>query len=522
MAKASISLADEAFSPAQPVDTDSKKSSIPALLTVITNNPLIVLALFLMISMTVTFYVSWQHKVELEQSSAIRAAAAYSKAVTSTRSFYSSHIVPRAKEAGATVSHRYRDQEGTIPFPATMSIDLGLAITDNGEGTNYRIYSGYPFPWRRDRKIDKFERQALAALIADPDNPIIRFDQTKTGKVLRYTTAIVMTKGCVGCHNTGKDSPKTDWRTGDVRGVQRVTIPLPDNRSFAFMEMGLMAFISGLALLLMWMMTMRLQVSLKRTRELAALSDQRNAELVLAKSAAENANAAKTRFLATMSHELRTPLNSIIGFADVLTNADKNKQIQQNVSEYATNILASGHHLLDLINGILDMSKIESGMFELEEGSVSLQETINTSVQLLSQRAEAEGLTIEIGSPAELPMILADRKAMRQILLNLLSNAIKFTEPGGCITIRGGQNGNGVWIAVADTGIGIPADQLGRIFEPFTQADNSAARRHEGSGLGLSITKALVELHSGWLLLDSVVDQGTRVTIHFPASRIVC
>lgn len=525
MAKASTSQADEAFAPARPVDdpvdTESNRSSLPALLTIITNNPLIVLGLFLTISMAVIFYVSWQHKVELENSSAIRAAAAYSKAVTSTRSFYSNHIVPRAKEAGATVSHTYRDQVGTIPFPATMSIDLGLAITDSGEGTNYKIYSAYPFPWRHDRKIDPFERQALAALIADPDRPVIRFEQTETGEVLRFTTAIVMTKGCVGCHNTARNSPKTDWRTGDVRGVQKITIPLLDGRSFAFVEVGLMAFISGLAMLLMWIMTTRLQNSLKRTRELAALSNQRNAELVLAKCAAETANAAKSGFLATMSHELRTPLNSIIGFADVLRNADKHKQIQQNVSEYATDILTSGHHLLDLINGILDMSKIESGMFELEEETVSLQETINTSVQLLSQRAETEGLILENSLPTDLPAILGDRKAMRQIFLNLLSNAIKFTEPGGHVTIRGGHNDNDIWIAVADTGIGIPADQLGRIFEPFTQADNSAARRHEGSGLGLSITKALVELHNGWLLLDSVVDQGTRITIHLPTSRII-
>ncbi len=521
MAKASISLADEAFSPAMPAEATNEKPVLAGLFAAITDRPVFIMALFLVVSMSVTFHVSWQHTVDLERSSAVRAAAAYSKAVTSTRSFYSNHIVPRAKEAGATVSHEYRDRKGTIPFPATMSIDLGLMLTNNGEGTNYRIYSGYPFPWRRGRKIDETDIRALNALIANPGEPVIRFDRTQTGEVLRYTTAIVMAKDCVGCHNTNKDSPKTDWRAGDVRGVQQVAIPLQNHRSLAFIEMGMMGFVSGLALLLMWIWTTRLRNSLNRTRELATLSEQRNAELVLAKGAAESANAAKSKFLATMSHELRTPLNSIIGFAEVLGNADKNAQIQKNTVEYASDILASGHHLLDLINGILDMSKIESGMFELEEETVSLQEAIATTVQLLAQRAETEKLTLENGLPADLPPFRGDRKAIRQIFLNLLSNAIKFTEPGGRITIKSGQNDNGVWIAISDTGIGIPADQLARIFEPFTQADNSAARRHEGSGLGLSITKALVELHNGWLLLDSVVNQGTRITIHLPASRII-
>ena len=500
---------------------ESDQSRGLKILSLLIDRPVVMLGLYLMVGLALTFYVSWQHKIELEHSSAIRAATAYSEAITSIRGFYSRQIFPRAVEAGAAVSHEYRDMRATVPFPATMSIDLGLSLTKKGEGTVYRIYSPYPFPWRAGRTIDKFEQQAMARLTADPKTPVIRFDRTDNGKVLRYATAVVMGKGCIGCHNVLKDSPKTNWRIGDVRGVQQVTIPLPDNRNFAFKEMAFTAFIAGLALVLMWAMTTRLQNSLRLTRELAVISDRRNSELVVAKSEAEKANAAKTRFLATMSHELRTPLNSIIGFSDILRNADKNPQIRENVVEYATDIQTSGTHLLDLINEILDMSKIEAGMFETEEETVNLQETIDTCVRLLSQRAESDSIILENKAPAILPPLLGDRKAMRQILLNLLSNAVKFTEPGGRVTIDGGEDESGIWMTVTDTGVGIPATQIDEIFKPFTQADNSTARHHEGTGLGLPITKALVELHGGRLLLDSTVDVGTKVTIQLPASRII-
>ena len=521
MAITSASIRDEAYNSAGEAEAGSDQPGAFKLLSRLIDRPVIMLGLYLMVGMALTFYVSWQHKIELEHSSAIRAAAAYSEAITSIRGFYSRQIFPRAIEAGAAVSHEYQNKKGTVPFPATMSIDMGLSLSRKGDGTSYRLYSAYPFPWRPERTIDKFEERAMARLIANPETPVIRFDRTDNGKVLRYATAVVMGKGCIGCHNTLNNSPKTDWRAGDVRGVQQVTVPLPDNRNFAFMEMALTAFIAGLAVLLMWAMTTRLQSSLRMTRELAAISDRRNSELVVAKSEAEKANAAKTRFLATMSHELRTPLNSIIGFSDVLRNADKNQQIRENVVEYATDIQTSGTHLLDLINEILDMSKIEAGMFEIEEETVNLQETVDTCVRLLSQRAEAGSITLENRLPADLPPILGDRKAMRQILLNLLSNAVKFTDAGGCVTIDGGRDGQGIAVTVTDTGVGIPASQIGEIFEPFTQADNSAARRHEGTGLGLPITKALVELHGGRLILDSTVGVGTKVTIQLPANRFI-
>ena len=521
MASTSASLRDEPYTSAGRAEGAGDQSCGIKLVSRLIDRPVIMLGFYLMVGMALTFYVSWQHKIELEHSSAIRAAAAYSEAITSIRSFYSRRIFPRAIEAGAAASHEYRDKKGTVPFPTTLSIDMGLSLTGKVDGTSYRIYSAYPFPWREGRKIDQFEERALARLTADPKTPVIRFDRTENGKILRYATAVVMGKGCVGCHNTPGDSPKTDWRAGEVRGVQQVTVPLPDNRNFAFMEMALTAFIAGLAVILMWAMTTRLQNSLRMTRELAAISDRRNAELVVAKSEAERANAAKTRFLATMSHELRTPLNSIIGFSDVLRNADKNQQIRENVVEYATDIQTSGTHLLDLINEILDMSKIEAGMFEIEDETVSLQETVDTCVRLLSQRAETGSIDLENRLPADLPPIRGDRKAMRQILLNLLSNAVKFTEPGGRVTIDGDGDGQGICITVTDTGLGIPDSQIGEIFEPFTQADNSAARRHEGTGLGLPITKALVELHGGSLILDSAVGVGTTVKVLIPKSRIM-
>ncbi|MEA2935225.1 MAG: two-component system, cell cycle sensor histidine kinase DivJ [Variibacter sp.] len=231
---------------------------------------------------------------------------------------------------------------------------------------------------------------------------------------------------------------------------------------------------------------------------------------------AEEANAAKSRFLATMSHELRTPLNAVIGFSEMLLHEAAMNLDAERRLEYARLIHESGHHLLSVVNLVLDMSKIESGHFIITPEPFAPAAVIRSSCDLLTLKAREAGLDIVLDLPAALPEINADKRALKQILLNLLSNAVKFTERGGQVTVSASLEDGMLAVSVQDTGIGIAADDLPRVGDPFFQARSSYDRPYEGTGLGLSIVKGLVSLHGGAFVIESEPDKGTRVTVRLP------
>ena len=234
---------------------------------------------------------------------------------------------------------------------------------------------------------------------------------------------------------------------------------------------------------------------------------------------AERANAAKSRFLATMSHELRTPLNAIIGFSDMLKKESALMLDFSRRNEYAGLINDSGHHLLGVINGILDLSKIETDNFEITPEPFAPAQVIAGCCDLLALRANDAGVTLERMPTGELPEIIADRRALNQILLNLLSNAIRFTDRGGKVTLGARAEAGHMTFVVEDTGVGISDEDLARVGEPYFQARAAYDRRHGGTGLGLSIVKGLVRLHSGEMEIRSRVRRGhTRDRV--PAARL--
>ena len=238
--------------------------------------------------------------------------------------------------------------------------------------------------------------------------------------------------------------------------------------------------------------------------------------LDLARSAAEQADAAKTRFLATMSHELRTPLNAIIGFSEMLVQEQVLMLDPACRREYAQLINDSGLHLLAVVNGILDLSKMESGNFEIAPEPFAPRTALVACCNLLALKARDNGIDLVVSAPQDLPDLNGDPRAFRQIALNLVSNAIKFTERGGQVTVAAGVDGSHLVLRVTDTGVGIAADDLKRIGAPFFQAGTPYQRRHEGTGLGLSIVKSLVALHAGQLTVQSRLDEGTTVTVVLP------
>jgi two-component system, cell cycle sensor histidine kinase DivJ len=238
--------------------------------------------------------------------------------------------------------------------------------------------------------------------------------------------------------------------------------------------------------------------------------------LDLARTAAEQADAAKTRFLATMSHELRTPLNAIIGFSEMIVQEDALLLDAARRKEYAQLINDSGQHLLSVVNGILDMSKMESGNFEIAPEPFAPRDALINCCSLLALKARENGIELATRVPEDLPDMTGDPRAFKQVVLNLVSNAIKFTERGGKVTASAAVEGSRLVLRVTDTGVGIAADDLKRIGDPFFQAGKTYQRRHEGTGLGLSIVKSLVALHAGELTVQSRIDEGTTVTVALP------
>lgn len=235
-----------------------------------------------------------------------------------------------------------------------------------------------------------------------------------------------------------------------------------------------------------------------------------------AREEADRANEARGLFLANVSHELRTPLNAINGFSEMLMHEEAMRLDQARRHEYATLIRDSGEHLLNLVNSILDMSKIESGHFEITPEPFALPPLVKQCVQMMDLKASGAGVALTADLPEAVEEVVGDKRAYRQILLNLVSNAIKFTKPGGSVTIGLRRDGGWLSLSVTDTGIGIAAKDLPRLGSPFFQARSSYDRPYDGTGLGLSVVKGLAELHGGRLEITSQVGRGTRVTLRMP------
>ena len=236
-----------------------------------------------------------------------------------------------------------------------------------------------------------------------------------------------------------------------------------------------------------------------------------------AKQAVEAASRAKSEFLANMSHELRTPLNSIIGFSEVLHDQTFGP-LNSKQTRYVDNVLTAGHHLLSLINDILDISKVEAGKMTVEARTLAVRPMLDNALILVKERALKRGLTLSLVAPADLT-VAADERMLKQILYNLLSNAVKFTEPGGRIAITAERAGDELRVSVADTGIGIKPEDQSRLFTEFEQLDSGYDRMHQGTGLGLALTRKFVELHGGCVWVESA-GEGQGSTFRFTLPRI--
>ena len=279
------------------------------------------------------------------------------------------------------------------------------------------------------------------------------------------------------------------------------------------------------AAIVTWLLVIGFALALMRqlraTERAHAEMQTMTTDLEQARREAEEASRAKSNFLASMSHELRTPLNAVLGFADIMRQGLFGPVGHPRYADYVDGIVKSGQHLLSLINDVLDMSRVEAGKLELSEEDLDLRKSIEEAFDLVSVTAEGKGVSLTRALPAILPRLQADPRLLRQMMLNLLSNAIKFTPEGGSVEVAAAVlTDGGLAIRVRDTGVGMTDHQLKRVFEPFSQGDSQRARETGGSGLGLPITRRLVELHDGQIHLSSRKSAGTTATLIFPASRV--
>jgi len=331
---------------------------------------------------------------------------------------------------------------------------------------------------------------------------------------------------------------------GQVVAVVRIG-QFPHRASeFTALGLALGLILSGCVIVVLWVLPMRvldaafgrvegyrgaLEARVGELEHTQDLLRQQGAELSQvaerlynAREKEHKANVAKSEFLANMSHELRTPLNTIIGFTEIMELGSFGSIGNPRYAEYLGHIHASGNHLLELINDMLDLAKVEAGKLELEEQEVDFGHLVHRCRNLLEQRIGGGGLEFEAHIPEHLPMLMADDRKLLQILLNLLSNAIKHTPSGGRIAVRAWLDAPGLFnFSVTDTGVGMAPEDIPRALEPFGQLHNPMVAGEKGTGLGLSLTKVLVELHGGTIALDSEPGKGTKARVRLPAERVL-
>ena len=247
---------------------------------------------------------------------------------------------------------------------------------------------------------------------------------------------------------------------------------------------------------------------------------QAAAEVRLAKEEGEISDRAKIEFLANMSHELKTPLNTVIGFSELMAAEALGPIGTPQNKEDAEQIRDSGRYLVDIVNDILDVSRLEANTVEADDNDIHIEDAVVSGLRLVADRARESEISLSVALPPDLPVLVADSRMFKQMIRNLLTNAVKFTPRGGAVYVTGRHTAEtGIDIAVRDSGCGICADMLDKVTRPFHQADASLSRKHEGTGLGLALVNSMMLLHGGKLVLESGLGAGTTATLRFPAER---
>jgi signal transduction histidine kinase len=451
-------------------------------------------------------------------SAALAFVAAYGFYQVSVRSFVTNKTDEMATamqlvDAFVTNYSTVRHQLDTdsAPVPATFrarSIELFSRMRGDESALRLR-WIGREGKAIATPPADAEMARIIESFVGAPEpSPVLQFLTANGEPVFRTVyPSIANDQSCVDCHN--ELQPSAGWKIGDVMGAFAIDVPTgPFFATLAWECLGIAVVVFGLIGGVGFWMSVEYYRGI-RGRELA-------------KELAETANRAKSDFLANMSHELRTPLNAIIGFSEMMQHEVLGAIGNDQYRCYVGDIHASGTHLLQIINDILDLSKAEAGKLTLDEAVFDVRDAIRAVLQLTAVRAHEGGLSEALDIPPDLPLLRGDERKTMQMILNLVTNAIKFSPNGGRIGIVcRADPAEGLSIAVTDTGIGIASDDLCRVLEAFEQVDSSLSRKQQGTGLGLPLVRAMMELHGGRFELKSTLDVGTEAKIIFPRDRMI-
>ncbi|MBI1784288.1 DUF3365 domain-containing protein [Candidatus Sumerlaeota bacterium] len=508
-----------------------RKSSDGFLWTILHNWSLAIIIFLFVIATGIVFWHVAVLSNNLVKTKTLLDAEHYSNALREFRTLYTSEVVETVRGKGIEVTHDYKGKEGAIPLPATLSMLLGQRIAEQGSGAVTRLYSPYPFPWRKAEGglKDDFAREAWEAFRHNPDHPYYRFVDYAGRPSLRYATADRMRASCVECHNTHPDSPKRDWKEGDVRGILEVILPMDvvaaqtrdGLRGTLILMIGMT--LGGISFLAVVINRLRrtssdLEKHVEELNEREAQIRTINDDLVVARDQAMAASQAKSQFLANMSHELRTPLNAVIGYSEMLRD-EAAEMAADEVRSDLSKIHDAGKNLLGMVEGVLDMIKIEGGKMDLEIEPVGVPQIVEEVAEVIRPLAERNSDRLTIRCAPDMGTLKTDRAKLRQCLLQIVGNGAKFTKQGRVeveVTRAKHEGRDGVAFRISDSGVGMTPDQIKGLFQPFSQADSSFTRRHDGMGMGLALTHKLCGILQGYIAVESEAGKGSTFTLWLP------
>jgi signal transduction histidine kinase len=488
-------------------------------------HPLLVLtALALAGVLLIALFTSYQSRALME-ATALQNAALYSEAIAEFRTLYTSEVVETVRAQGVTVAHDYKDRPGAIPLPATLSMILGERIGTHRSGAHTKLYSAYPFPWRKqdhDRQFeDPFAQRAWEELSQDPSKPYHAFEEVDGHPVLRFATPDRMRPSCIGCHNTHPDSPKRDWALGDVRGVLEVVLPLDESvrqtESTAQLTLALLVVLAAIGLGVLGAGLQTLRRNALELTESVRLAREATGRAELARQRAEDlarSNLDLEQFAYVASHDLREPLRKIRQFGELL-ESEAGRDLGERATGYLSRMTGAAGRMDRLISDLLAFARVGSASASFQNvdlGAIAAEVLDDLQLQI----ADADG-RVDLEA---LPTVQADPTQMRILLQNLIGNALKFQRRDvpplvRVAAVRSEADGEPVdEISVADNGIGFDESFTERVFEIFGRLHGRS--EYPGTGIGLAICKKIVERHGGTLSVKSTRGEGACFTFSLP------